>query len=271
LRLLKYKALAFIKRDFRIESGYQVAFLMSMFESIILLVVFNFIGRLISPNTSAGLNKYGVHYFPFVIIGVAFARYFDLVLKMFSESIRQAQVTGCLEAMLSSQTECVTVVLMSSLYGLISGAIQLAVILIGGVLLFGVDLSHMNIPATALVLLFSIAIFVAFGVLSASAIVWLKKGDPITWLLGGFGSILGGAYFPIDVMPGWMQKLSFLVPITYSLDALRMTMLKGGTIMSVATPVTILIVMSAILLPVSVVLFTVAVRNGRKEGTLMQY
>lgn len=271
MRLLIHKALAFIKRDFRIESGYQVAFIMSLFESIILLVVFNFIGRLVSPNASATLNKYGAHYFSFVIVGVGFARYFDLVLKMFSDSIRQAQVTGCLEAMLSSQTECVTVVLMSSLYGLISGAIQLAFILIGGILLFDLDLSRMNIPATAVVLLFSVAIFMAFGVLSASAIVWLKKGDPITWLLGSFGSILGGAYFPIDVMPVWMQKLSFLVPITYSLDALRTTMLKGGTIVSVAQPVTMLVVMSAILLPASVVLFTAAVRNGRKEGTLMEY
>jgi ABC-2 type transport system permease protein len=271
IKLLFHKALAFIKRDFGIESGYQAAFIMGLFEAIMLLVVFHFIGQLISPKASASMAKYGTHYFPFVVVGVAFARYFDLMLRMFSESIRNAQVTGCLEAMLCSQTGGITVVLMSSLYSLISGAVQLLLILLGGVLLFHVDLTHMNITATLLVLLVSVAIFVAFGVLSAAAIVWLKKGDPITWILGGFGSILGGAYFPIDVMPTWMQKLSFLVPITYSLDALRMTILKGVSLASVARPIGVLAVMDAILLPASVAIFATAVRKGRREGTLTQY
>jgi ABC-2 type transport system permease protein len=265
------KAGAFIRRDFSIESGYQAAFVMGLVESIMLLVILHFIGQLIPVRASASLGRFGRGYFPFALVGVAFARYFDLTLRMFSESIRTAQVTGCLEAMLSSQTGAVTVVMMSSFYSLISGALQLVMILAGGVLLFGVDLRAMNVPATLLVLLFSIAIFVGFGVLSASAIVWLKKGDPITWLLGGMGSILGGAYFPIDVMPAWMQKLSFVIPIRYSLDALRLTMLKGASLVSVARPIVTLLVMTVILLPASAFLFTAAVRRGRKEGTLMQY
>ena len=271
MRTVFLKAWAFLKRDFRIESGYQAAFLMGIVESIMLLVIFHFIGDLIAPKANASLSRYGSHYFPFVIIGIAFARYFDLVLKMFSESIRLAQVTGCLEAMLSSQTGCITIVLMSSLYGLISGALQLFLLLLGSVLLFGVDLSGMNVPATLLVLFVSIAIFVAFGVLSASAIVWLKKGDPIMWVFGGFSSILGGAYFPIDVMPHWMQKLSILIPIRYSLDALRLTMLKGDSIRSIAGPAATLLAIAVILLPASIAIFAGAVQNGRKEGTLTQY
>lgn len=271
MRMFLSKAAAFIRRDFRIESGYQAAFLMGLVESLMLLVILHFVGRLVPTRGSAGLAKYGRGYFPFALVGVAFARYFDLMLRMFSESIRTAQVTGCLEAMLSSQTGAVTVVTMSSFYSLLSGAVQLAMILLGGMLLFGVDLRGMNVAATLLVLLFSISIFVAFGVLSASAIVWLKKGDPITWLLGGMGSILGGAYFPIDVMPGWMQKISFVIPVRYSLDALRSTMLKGASLASVAQPLETLVVMAVILLPTSAFLFTAAVRKGRREGTLMQY
>lgn len=265
------KAIAFVKRDFSIESGYQAAFVMGLIESMMLLVVFHFIAQLVSLRGSAFLGRYGSGYFAFVLVGFAFARYFELMLRMFSESIRTAQVTGCLEAMLASQTGCITVVFLSSLYSLISGALQLLLILIGGVLLFHVDLSRTNVPATILVLVLSVAIFVAFGVLSASAIVWLKKGDPLTWILGGFGSILGGAYFPIDVMPVWMQKLSFLIPVTYSLDALRLTMLRGASVAAVARPLWMLFVMALLLLPLSAILFDAAVRKGRKEGTLMQY
>jgi ABC-2 type transport system permease protein len=271
MRSLLFKAVAFVKRDFSIESGYQAAFIMGLIESIMLLVIFRFIGQLISARASASLSRYGGDYFAFALVGVAFARYFDLTLKMFSESIRTAQVTGCLEAMICSQTGCITIVLMSSIYSLISGGVQLLMILLGGVVLFGVDLTHINVFATILVLSLSIAIFMGFGVLSAAAIVWLKKGDPITWVLGGFGSILGGAYFPISVMPTWMQKLSFLIPVTYSLDALRMTILRGSSIAAVSKPIAILVVMSLILLPSSIAIFASVVRKARREGTLMQY
>ena len=214
MRSLLYKSFAFIRRDFAIESGYRAAFVMGLIESLMLLVVFHFIGQLIAPNGSASLSRYGSGYFAFALIGVAFARYFDLTLRMFSDSIRTAQVTGCLEAMICTQTGCVPIILMSSLYSLISGGLQLLMILLGGVVLFGVDLSHMSVAPTLLVLVLSIAIFMAFGVLSASAIVWLKKGDPITWILGSFGSILGGAYFPVSVMPGWLQSIASRQPVT---------------------------------------------------------
>jgi ABC-2 type transport system permease protein len=266
-----HKALAFIVRDFQIEAGYKLNFLMRACESIILLVLFYFLGELIAGGNSPGLAKYSGRYLPFVIIGLGFARYFDLTLKMFSDSIRLAQVTGCLEAMLSSQTDCVTIVLMSSLYGLISGAVQLIIILVAGTVAFGVDFGLIDIPATLLVFALSVLIFVAFGVVSAATILWLKKGDPITWILSGFGTIVGGAYFPVDVMPSWMQHVSSWIPLSYSLDALRLTMLKGYSIHMVAAPIATLSVMAAVLLPLSLFVFSAAVRQGRKEGTLMHY
>jgi ABC-2 type transport system permease protein len=226
---------------------------------------------MITPGAAPALKSLGGRYFPFAIVGLAFARYFDLMLRMFSESIRLAQVTGCLEAMLSSQTGCVSVVLMSSLYGLISGGVQLLVILVAGSLAFGVEFSRMDVGATLIVLVASMMTFVAFGVLSGAAVVWLKRGDPITWLLSGFGTIVGGAYFPVSVMPKWLQKLSFLLPTTHSLTALRMTMLNGSSIQGVSGPLLVLVLMAGILLPVSLALFTAAVRKGRREGTLMQY
>jgi len=263
------KAWAFLLRDFRIESGYKTSFLMRVLESVMLLGLFYFLSALIVPNGSPALARYGDHYLPFVIIGVAFARYFDLTLRMFSESMRQAQVTGCLDAMLSSQSGCVPIVLMSSLYSLISGGVQLVIILGAGVA-FGIRFG-INIPATFVVFVLSILIFVSFGVLSAALVVWLKKGDPIAWTLSGASAILGGAYFPVQVMPPWVQKVSFLLPITYSLDALRLTMLRSYSIAMVAKPVSILAIMTAILLPASIMLFAGAVRKGRKEGTLTEY
>jgi ABC-2 type transport system permease protein len=271
MTLLLRKAAAFIRRDFQIESSYKMNFVMNFIDSIMILIFFYFLNELFVQGGTRYLNRYGGNFLSFTLVGLAFARYFQLTLRMFSESIRAAQLSGCLEAMLSSQTDALTIVLMSSLYGLLSGAAQPLLILATGALIMGVDLSHMNILATILVLAFSILTFVAFGVLSAASILWLKKGDPLAWFLGGMGTMLGGAYFPVEVLPQWLQKISFLIPITYSLEALRLTMLKGYSLEMVAHPLLILALMAAILLPASLALFAATVRKGRVEGTLMEY
>ena len=194
----------------------------------------------------------------------------SLTLRIFSESIRLAQVSGCLEAMLSSQTGCVSIGLLSSLYGLISGAVQLFIILAAS-LAFGMDFGGINVTATVIAFAVSLLIFVAFGVMSGAAVMWLKKGDPLSWFLGGFGTILGGAYFPVDLMPQWMQTVAAVLPTTYSLEALRQTMLKGYSVFMVARPLAILGLMAAIMLPLSVSLFYASVQRGRREGTLVHY
>ncbi len=271
MALLIRKAAAFIRRDFQIESSYKMSFVMNAIDSLMVLIFFYFLNGLVSSGDSRFTARYGGNYLAFVVIGVAFARYFQLTLRMFSDSIRAAQLSGCLEAMLSSQTDSLTIVLMSSLYGLISGALQPLVIIAAGVLVMGVNLSHVNILSTILVLAFSLLTFVAFGVLSAATILWLKKGDPLAWILGGMGTMLGGAYFPIDILPAWVQKISFLIPITYSLDALRLTILKGYSIGMIVQPIVTLGLMAAILLPLSLAVFAAMVRKGRIEGTLTQY
>ena len=145
------KALAFIRRDFQIESSYKMSFVMNIVDSMMVLIFFYFLDQLVSRGESRFLARYGGNFLAFAVVGLAFARYFQLTLRMFSESIRTAQLSGCLEAMLSSQTDALTIVLMSSLYGLLSGAVQPLLILIAGGLIMGVDLSHMNVLATILV------------------------------------------------------------------------------------------------------------------------
>lgn len=244
---------------------------MRVFNTMGVLILFFFLSKLMAPDSATGLTKYGGDYFAFAVIGLALAGFFQLTLKLFSESIRTAQMNGCLEAMVSSQTDPMAIVLMSSLYGLLLGAFELGLVLVLASLAFGFDLSQANVPASALVFVLSTFSFVSFGVLSAATIVWMKKGDPISWLFTRFGAMLGGAYFPTDVMPEWLQKIAEFLPIFYSLDALRLTLLQGYSISMVARPTIILALMTLVLFPLSLWVFAISIRTGKREGTLIQY
>jgi len=80
----------------------------------------------------------------------------------------------------------------------------------------------------------------------------------------GFGSImslvmmpmvfLSGAFYPVNNLPGIIQLLSYLTPLTYGIDALRGIVI-GASIFNPITDIIILTIVSATLLTSGAVLF----------------
>lgn len=261
------KAGAFLKRDFRIALSYQLNFLLTSFNSLFMLAMLYFIGGMIDPGT----NGLGGDYFSFALVGYGFYQYFQLALTSFSGTIHQEQMSGCLEAIVSTRTSPELSIILSSLYGYVFSLIQLAVIFIAGGLVFGVDLSRADLPAAALAFLFSTAVFAAFGILSASFIVVLKKGDPLGWVIMTLNFVFGGAFFPLARMPDWMRSVAAFVPATYALGALRSAIIDGAGIATLARPLLILGAIALVLLPLSLRIFGIAVRKAKRDGSLVLY
>ena len=265
------KARSFIKRDFLIESSYKMNFIMTMLNSTFPVISFFFISKLLNKSSLPSLEKYGGDYFSFALIGIAFTRFFQLAVDTFSGNIKRAQMAGCLEAILSSQTDSKTVVLFSSFYSFLSAGFQLLFMFVIGIIIFNFNGSHINIPAAFMSLAASMMIFVSLGIFSAAGTVIFKQGEPIGWLFGAISAVIGGAMFPVSIMPAWLQYISMLFPVTYALDAIRLAVLQGHTIGMLQKELLFLVVMSFVLFPLSLRTFKWAVEKGKRDGTLMQY
>jgi ABC-2 type transport system permease protein len=48
--------------------------------------------------------------------------------------------------------------------------------------------------------------------------------------------LLSGAWVPVESLPEWLKPLSYIFPLTYSSDALKLIMLKGATLSDVLYP-----------------------------------
>ncbi len=264
------KIRAFVIKDFIIESSYKVAFAVSLVNALFPVLSYFFLSKIIKAN-SASLEKYGGDYFSFALIGIAFTSYFTVAVGTFSSTMRRSQMAGCLEAILSSQTTSSEVVLMSSVYSFISALIQLAVIFAVGIVFFHFNYSNINIVSTIIVFILSLLVFVSLGIFSAAGTIMFKKGEPFGWIFGSISALIGGAYFPIDILPQWMQYLSILVPVTYTLEALRLSILKNFSVGMLYHEISILTVMGLALFPLSLIFFNWAVVKGKKNGTLVQY
>jgi len=266
-----YKIGGFIKKDFYIETSYKMGFLLSILSAILPVFSYFFIGKLMQGQKLPNVALYSNDYFSFALIGISFSTYFNLAIQTFSGSMRRAQMAGCLEAILSSQTDSKTMVFLSSLYSFISTGIFLICIFLVSWLFLGFNFSNMNMGATLLSVFFSLTTFVSLGIFSGAGTIIFKQGEPFSFIFGSVSSLLGGAVFPITVLPSWMQIFSYIVPITYSLDALRLSILKGYTINMISQQLIVLGVFSLILFPSSLFFFKWAVEKGKRDGTLMQY
>ncbi len=49
-------------------------------------------------------------------------------------------------------------------------------------------------------------------------------------------TILSGAWVPLQSIPGWLRPLSYVFPLTYACDALKLTLLKGASFTDILYP-----------------------------------
>jgi ABC-2 type transport system permease protein len=170
-----------------------------------------------------------------------------------------------------TQTEIPTIIISSSLYSFLWASFRVAVYLLIAVLVFGVNVGDANVLGAIIILLLTITSFSSFGIISASFIMVLKRGDPINWVFSGVSGLLGGLYFPISVLPEWLRFFSYFLPVTYSLEGLRMAILKGYSLTQLLPNVLILLLFSIIMLPISIFVFKYAVTIAKRDGSLTQY
>jgi ABC-2 type transport system permease protein len=264
-------ALSFLKRDISVSISYRLSFLLQFGGIFFSVATFFFLSQLFSDRLVSQLEAYGGDYFSFVLVGIAFTGYMGLSLSSFAGSIREGQMTGTLEIMLLSPTRLSVILLSSSLWPYLLTTINVLVYFLVGIFVFGVRLSQANYLTAIIVLLLSIASFSGIGVLSAAFILWTKRGDPISWIFGSLSSLLAGVYYPITVLPDWLQPVSKFVPMTYALDAMRLAMLKGYSLFEVRNDVFALLGFSLILTPLAFLAFRIALKRAKMEGSLTQF
>lgn len=263
------QGLAFLRRDLLLQSSYRASLVLNLVGVFFSVAIFYYLGRLIGPAVALRLG--GGDYFSFVVIGIAFYNYLGTALNSFSGSIRQAQLTGTLEPLLVTPVGIPTLLFGSSLYSFLYTSLTAVAYLVVAALFFDLDLSHANLGAACLALLLTVVAFSGLGILSASFTLRWKRGDPLAFFLGTASALLGGVYFPVEVIPGWLQRVAAWIPLTYALSAMRGALLEGAPAAALLRDLTALALFAVVLVPLSVLAFSLALRAARRDGTLGQY
>jgi ABC-2 type transport system permease protein len=269
--LILKKAFLFIKRDFLLSSSYRLSFVLQISGIFLSVLTFYFMAQMFEGAAIPALEPYGGDFFSFVLIGVAFSTFLLTGLGSFSGSIRNEQMMGTLEAMLVTPTRISLIILFSSLWSFVFASLKVLIYLLIGMVLFDLNLGHANLFAALIVLFLTIICFSSLGIISASFILIFKQGDPVNWFITALSGLFGGVFFPVSILPIWLQFISNILPITYSLRAIRHALLQDYSLNALAPDILSLILFSVIMLPLSIVIFRYAARKAKTDGSLTQY
>jgi ABC-2 type transport system permease protein len=152
-------------------------------------------------------------------------------------------------------------------HGLLFTIIQL--IVVG--LFFHLDLSHANYLTSIFMLLAGSVSFIGFGIGAAVLpLLFTERGSQMSYIVRAVLLLVSGVYYPIEVLPQWMQPLAKISPATYVLEGLRAALLRGQVIWSaeIWSYTWPLIITGIVSIPLSVYIFRIAERYAKRTGRL---
>jgi ABC-2 type transport system permease protein len=153
----------------------------------------------------------------------------------------------------------------SLVYGLLHTAIILGVV----TLFFRLDLSAANLGGTLLVLLAGSLSFIGLGIVaSVMPLLFPERGAQMTHVIQATLLLVSGVYYPVSVLPAWMQAVARLSPATYVLEGVRGALLAGTPTAELWGYIWPLLIMGTILIPAGVVVFGQAERYAKRTGKL---
>jgi ABC-2 type transport system permease protein len=260
--------LRFFERDLRIASTYRSPIVLELIEALFGAAMFYYVARFVdSPQLRQTLPQ-GTTYFAYSLVGFVFFDYLHAALDSFDRSLQEARDTGTLEPLLVTQVPLPVIIAGSAIYPFLVTTLRIAVYLGWGALLFGFPVRSANWFSVIAVLLATLLAFCGMGILSAAYLLLFKRGNPAKWFLLSVSSVAGGMLFPVSILPDWLQMVAHFNPVTYALDAMRAVLLDGASLFQVARPLSILLLISVVLLPSSMIAFSWALRRTKITGTL---
>ena len=264
------KALAFIWQDWLQAKSYRTSFIFQNLGMVMPLGVLFLLGRVFAEIDVPAIERYGGSYIPFSFVGIILTTYSFTALRSFSNGLRRSQVSGTLEVLLQTRASLPTIILGWSLYPFLRATVQLLVYMTAGFLILGLDLGQANLAGSALVLLLTVIIMAGMGVMAASFTLVFKQGDPFTGLVVTASGLLAGTVYPVSVLPGWLQIIGKFLPQTHAMEALRLAMLQNYSTVDLL-PYLAPLVGFALVVPLSLGVFSVAMNRAKVEGSLAHY
>jgi ABC-2 type transport system permease protein len=149
------------------------------------------------------------------------------------------------------------------------GIVRASVVFVAIAAFFGLHMPNANF-VTALVLIAVASVsFVGIGMMTAVLpLISPEKGTQFGYVAQGLMLVVSGVYYPVSVLPAFMQWLSKFSPATYALRGERSAILDGASVGAVWGDIWPMVIIGVISVPLGIWVFRRGELHAKKHGKL---
>ncbi|RJS82202.1 hypothetical protein CW709_03910 [Candidatus Bathyarchaeota archaeon] len=277
----------FVKRDLKIWTYFKLNFLIDLAGIFSNLAIYAIIALVAGDTVKSFLGPYGGDYVSFVILGIIFNAILSTSLSAPYSGTMSAFWSGRLEILMISPISIPLFIVGTSIGRYVRTFMNVLIYVVFGFFLFGLRVSGTADYGLAVLYIFLAAVAcTGLGLMGASLIYFIDaRGgqDPIRWIVEILVSLTSGVYYPLNILPEWMQWLGCLIPHTYALDAARRILLGGeiGTrtlpihnlfgLNPLLTDLLTLIAFSAFMVPLGLWMYGQGIQRAKTDGRLSRW
>ena len=204
-----------------------------------------------------------------LLVGAVIWAYLGIIFEILTETVAWERWEGTIEytfmAPLSRPVHLFGMGLFAVGYGVVR-----AVLLFGVVAaFFSLHLPDADYVAALVVLIVASISFIGIGMMTAVLpLISPEKGTQLGFVAQGLLLVVSGVYYPVSVLPQWMQWLATISPATYALRGCRAAIINGAGLTDLWTEIWALLVIGAVSVPLGLWVFHTGERYAKKHGKL---
>ena len=204
-----------------------------------------------------------------LLVGATIWAFLGIIFEFMTETVAWERWEGTIEytfmAPLSRPVHLIGMGLFAIGYGVIRASLLFGVV----AAFFGLHLHDANYAAALVVLMVASISFIGIGMMTAVLpLISPEKGTQLGFVAQGLLLVVSGVYYPVSVLPGWMQALAKISPATYALRGCRAAIINGAGLSDLTTEIWALLVIGAVSIPLGLWTFRTGERYAKKHGKL---
>lgn len=260
---------AFFERNWNLTKRYWAWEIVWLVYNIVNAMSVTFIGASAPAITGKPIDtNYLILY---LLIGTSVWSYLSVTFEGVTDMITIERWEGTIEHTFMAPISRFTHLIGSCWYAIAHGMLFTFIQLIVVGAFFHLDLSHANYLTAVFMLLVGSISFIGFGIgASILPLLYTERGSQMSYIVRAILLLVSGVYYPISVLPGWMQPAARISPATYVLQGLRAALLSNQPIWSpdIWNNTWPLIITGIVSVPLGIYIFRIAERYAKRTGKL---
>ena len=164
-----------------------------------------------------------------LLVGGVIWAYLGIIFEIVTETVAWERWEGTIEYTFMAPVSRPVHLIGMGVYAVLYGLVRAAAVFVAVVAFIGLHVSNANYPAAISLLAIASVSFIGVGMMTAVLpLISPEKGTQLGFVAQGLMLVVSGVYYPVSVLPEWMQWISKISPATYALRGCRASILEGA-------------------------------------------